>query len=182
MFIDYVTLMLINMAGALVVLAIFLLKGLEGDDKASWAPAFGISGLVAAICGFAMTFTGPLPKPYNMPFGEMSVFLGVLFLGTAWALAKGWNLLPLCIYAFLAGAAAVLLGVRIISLSLTKGPVLSGAGFILTGLGGLLAGFTLWQRRVKLFCKLGALVMLAAAAIWSLIGYLAYWEHMKPPS
>jgi putative membrane protein len=181
MFIDYVTLMLINMTGALAVLSFFLLKGLEKENKESWAPAFGISGLIATICGLAMTFTWPLPKPYNIPFGEMSVFLGILFLGAAWALAKGWELLPLSIYAFFAGAAAVLLGVRIINLSLTQSPVLSGAGFILTGLGGVLSGLILWQHKIKLLRISGAIIMFTAAAIWALIGYIAYWKHMIPP-
>lgn len=182
MFIDYVTLMLINMAGALATLAVFLWKDPDREDREAWAPAFGISGLVAAICGFAMIFTWPLPKPYNMPFGEMSVFLGILFLGTAWTLAKGWNLLPLCIYAFFAGTAAVLLGIRIINLSLTQSPALSGTGFILTGLGGVLAGLILSRHRIKFLRILGAITLLIAAAIWALIGYIAYWKHMIPPS
>lgn len=182
MFIDYVTLMLINMAGALATLAIFLWKYPDGEDRKTWAPAFGIPGLVAAICGFAMIFTWPLPKPYNMPFGEMSVFLGILFLGTSWALAKGWNLLPVSIYAFFAGFAAVLLGVRIIDLALTQSPFLSGTGFILTGLGGVFAGLTLRLHKIKMFRILGVVTLLAAAAIWALIGYIAYWKHMIPPS
>ena len=182
MFIDYVTMMLINMTGGLAVLSFFLLKGIDSENKASWSPAFGISGLVAAVCGFAMAFSWPLPKPYNAPYGEMSVFLGVLFLGTSWALAKNWSLLPLSIYAFFAGAAAMLLGVRIINLSLTQSPVLAGAGFILTGLGGVSAGLILWKHKVKFLRIAGAVVMLAAAAIWALIGYIAYWKHLVPPA
>jgi len=182
MFIDYVTLMLINMTGALATLALFLWKDPEGEDRKMWAPAFGISGLVAAVCGFAMIFTWPLPKPYNIPFGEMSVFLGILFLGTSWALAKGWNLLPLGIYSFFAGAAAVLLGIRIIDLSLTQSPVLSGTGFILTGLSGVMAGLILRLHKIKLLRILGAIVLSTAATIWALIGYMAYWKHMMPPS
>ncbi len=182
MFIDYVTLMLINMTAGLVILAFFLLKGIDKENKGEWAPAFGICGAVASICGFTMTFTSPILKPYDMAYGEMSVLFGGLFLGTAWALAKGWDLLPLTIYAFFAGAAAVLLGVRIIHLSLTQGPILSGVGFILTGLGGMAAGFTLLQRKDKEKYKatrvLGAVTMLAAAAIWALTAYMAYWMHM----
>ena len=178
MFIDYVTLMLINMVGALVTLSLFLWKGIDGEDKKKWAPAFMIPGMVAVICGFAMTFTSPLPKPYSMVFGEMSVFLGFLFVGAAWALTKGWKLLPLGIYAFFAGTAAILLGIRIIDLSLTKAPVLSGLGFILTGIGGVFAGLTIWQYEVKFLRAIGIMTLLAAAAIWALTGYLAYWNHM----
>ena len=178
MFIDYVTIMLINMVGALVTLALFLWKGIDKEDKKNWASAFMIPGMVAVICGFAMTFTSPLPKPYSMIFGEMSVLLGVLFVGTAWSLAKSWNLLPLGVYAFFAGSVAILLGIRIIDLSLTKAPVLSGLGFILTGMGGVFAGFAIWQYKVKFLRIIGALVLLAASAIWALTGYLAYWSHM----
>jgi putative membrane protein len=180
MFIDYVTLMLINMAAGLATLAVFLWK-YPDEGKEIWALAFGISGLVAAVCGFAMVFTWPLPKPYNMPYGEMSVFLGMLFLAASWSLAKGWRLQALDVYAFFAGGAAVLLGIRIIDLSLTQSPVLSGTGFILTGLGGVFAGLVLRMHKIKWLRIIGSIVLLAAAAIWALTGYMAYWIHMIPP-
>ena len=177
--IDYVTLLLINMVSALVVLAAFLLWGLGREDTKHWAPAFGICGLVAAVAGLAMTFTEPIPKPYSMAYGEMSVLLGVLFLGATWTLARGWSLLPLGIYAFFSGLAAIVIGIRIIHLSLTLSPLMAGGGFILTGLGGVGAGVVLWQRDVKAFRILGALVMLAAAFIWAFTACMAYWTHMK---
>lgn len=182
--IDYVSLLLINMVSALVVLAFFLWWGLGRDDAGRWAPAFGICGLVATIAGFAMTFTSPIPKPFSMAYGEMSVLFGMLFLGAAWALTRGWSLLPLSIYAFFAGGAAILLGVRFIALSLTPMPLLPGTGFILTGLGGVGAGVVLWKHDVKALRLAGALVMLAAAAIWAFTTGMAYWTHMKvaPPS
>lgn len=178
MMIDYVTLMLINMTAGLVTLAFFLWQGIDSPDRAKWAPAFSIPGVIAVVCGFAMTFTWPLPAPYSMLFGEMSVLLGALFIAAAWALAKGWSLLPLGIYAFFAGSSAILLGVRLITLSLTKSPALSGTGFILTGHAGVFAGLAIWQYKVKLLRAAGAAVLLAAAAIWALTAYLAYWSHM----
>ena len=138
-----------------------------------------ICGLVATIAGFAMTFTSPIPKPFSMAYGEMSVLLGVLFLGAAWALTRGWSLLPLGIYAFFAGAAAILLGVRFIALSLTPTPLLPGAGFILTGLGGVGAGAVLWRHDIKALRLAGVLVLLAAAAIWAFTAGMGYWTHMK---
>ena len=144
--IDYVTLLLINMVSALVALAAFLWWGLGREDTRQWAPAFGISGLVATVAGFAMTFTRPLPEPFSMAYGEMSILLGVLFLGAAWAIVCGWNLLPPGIYAFFAGLAAMVIGVRFIHLSLTPMPLIPGAGFILTGLGGVCAWIVLWKR------------------------------------
>jgi putative membrane protein len=177
--IDYVTLLLINMVSALVVLAAFLWWGLGREDTRYWAPVFGICGLVAAVGGFAMTFTSPIPKPYSMAYGEMSVLLGVLFLGTAWSLARGWSLLPLGVYAFFSGLAAGVIGIRIIHLSLTLAPLMSGGGFILTGLGGVCAGVVLWRRDVNALRLLGGLVMLAAASLWAYTGCMAYWAHMK---
>ena len=127
--IDYVPLLLINMVSALVVLAFFLWWGLGREDTRHWAPAFGISGLVATVAGFAMTFTWPIPAPFSTAYGEMSVLLGVLFLGATWAIACGWNLLPLGIYAFFAGLAAIVIGVRFIHLSLTPMPSHTRRGF-----------------------------------------------------
>src|SRR3972149_6913983 len=110
--IDYVTLMLANMVAGFFLLGCFVWRGLDTEDRITWAPAFGIAGLVATVCGFMMTFKWPLPAPFSMAFGETSVLLGVLFLGTCWALAKDWELMPLAIYGFFAGAVAVLLGIR----------------------------------------------------------------------
>ncbi len=179
--VDYVTLLLTNMIGGLIVLAAFLVWGLEHPERKGWAPAFGIAGLVATVAGLVMTFTEPIPKPYCMAYGEMSVLLGVLFLGAAWAVAGGYNLWPLGLYAFIPGAAAVLLGIRIIDLSLTAAPILAGIGFILTGVGGLGAGVTLWKRNARALRFVGAAVLLTAAAIWTLTALMAYWMHMKPP-
>jgi putative membrane protein len=177
--IDYLTLLLVNMVSALVVLAFFLWWGLGRADTAHWAPAFGISGLVATVAGFVMTFTWPLPPPFNMAYGEMSVLLGVLLLGAAWALTRGWSLLPLSIYAFFAGCAAITLGIRFIHLSLTPMPLVPGVGFILTGLGGVGAGLVLWKQETKALRLAGGLLMLAAASLWSFTACLAYWGHMK---
>ena len=157
--IDYVPLLLINMVSALVVLAFFLWWGLGREDTRHWAPAFGIPGLVATVAGFAMTFTWPIPEPFSMAYGEMSVLLGVLFLGATWAIARGWNLLPLGIYAFFAGWAAIVIGVRFIHLSLTPMPLVPGAGFILTGLGGVCA----WHRAMEA----GYRSLCASRADWS---------------
>ena len=177
--IDYVTLLLINMVSALVVLAFFLWWGLGREDARHWAPVFGISGLVATVAGFAMTFTWPIPEPFSTAYGEMSVLLGVLFLGAAWAIARGWNLLPLGIYAFFSGLVAIVIGVRLIHLSLTPMPSVPGAGFILTGLGGVCAWIVLWKPDTKALRLAGGLVMLAAASSGRFTAFMAYWSHMK---
>jgi putative membrane protein len=182
-FIDYVTLLLTNMTAALVVLAFFLWWGLGREDQGKWAPAFGGSGLIAFIVGLVMCFTWPLPKPYSSAFGEMSALFGVLFLGAAWALARGWSLVPLGIYAFVPGLAAIVLGVRIIHLSLTATPLLSGIAFIVTGCGGIFAGLVLGEHRVTSLRIIGGIVMFIAALLWVPATYMGYWAHMQvqPP-
>jgi putative membrane protein len=110
----------------------------------------------------------------------MSVLLGIAFLGAALALAQGWDLSGIALYALFPGVCAVVLGIRIINLDLTLQPVLSGVGFVLTGMGGLFAAPTLaYFRGHRLFRTLAALVLLAAAGIWALTALPAYWVHMK---
>ena len=179
MMIDYLTLMLINMSAGLFLLGCFVWRDLDTpEDFGRWVPPFAICGLVAAIGGFAITFTWPLPQPYNSAFGEMSVLLGVLWVGLALALAKKWELLPLAIFAVFAGAAAAVLGIRILDLGLTKKPVLSAAGFILCGICGVFSPLIAWQSSNKGLRLIGMLVLFAASAIWALTGYSSYWLHM----
>lgn len=180
MFIDYVTLMLVNMAAGLVVLAFFVAFAVHKEDRRAWSPAFAIAGLAATVCGFVMSFTWPLPYPYNIAFGELSVMFGLLYLAAALSLAKGWDLMPVGIYALVAGAVAILVGVRIIVLGLTKSPAFSGAGFILTGSIGVLVPVLLCLKKIKVVRLLGALLPLAAAFIWAWTGALAYWHHLQP--
>lgn len=179
MFIDYVSLMLVNMTGGLVILAIFLLKDIDNQNNQFWAPAFALPGFIAVISGFAMVFTWPLPSPYSTAYGETSVLLGFLFLAAAWSLAKGWELFPLGIYAFFAGLVSVVIGVRIINLGLTQTPLMAGIGFILTGAGGIFAELVLLNRRKKWLRAIGSLVLLASAALWAMTAYLSYWFHLK---
>jgi putative membrane protein len=178
-FIDYVSLMLINMTAGLFILALFLLKDIDRENNRFWAPAFALPGMIAVICGFAMTFSWPLPKPYNIAYGETSVILGFLFLAAALSIAKGWELFPLGIYAFFAGLVGVIIGIRIINLGLTNGPLISGIGFILTGAGGIFAELIILNRHRKWLRIVAAVVLIAAAIIWARTGYLAYWMHLN---
>jgi putative membrane protein len=176
-FIDYVSLMLLNMTAGFFVLAFFLLMGLQGDRK-RWVAPFAMVGLVAFVGGIHMIFAWPLPGPYNSAFGETSVLLGVSYLGIALALAKEWNLAPLAIYGILAGLAAVVLGVRIINLEMTAKPLLSGVGFILSGVGGILAALAFCAPTHKALRATGALALILAAIIWAMTSYMAFWMHM----
>jgi putative membrane protein len=181
MFIDYVTLMLINMVSGFVILAVFLLTSFNKPDRKNWTPAFVIVGLVASICGFAIIFSWPLPRPYNSPYGEMSVFFGMLFLASAYTTAKNQEYLPLGIYSFFAGLASALIGIRIMQLGLTSAPLMSGIGFIVSGACGIFAGPVIWLKENRSLRIIGAIFLFIAAGIWAVTGYWAYWMHLIVP-
>lgn len=179
MFIDYLTLLLVNMAAGFALLAWFVATDFGTPDGRRWVPAFAVVGLVAVVFGTHLAMTWPLPGVYNSPFGELSVLFGALFLGLALALAFGWSLLPLAGYAFFAGLAAIVFGARIFDLHYTMNPLVTGASFILSGVAGVLAPlmFTRWMGH-RLVRYLAALVLLGAAGLWALTGYMSIWAHL----
>ncbi len=178
MFIDYVTLLLVNMSAGLFVLAIFLLTDLDKEDQRRWCPAFAIVALIAIAGGAHMTISWPLPGSFNMAFGEASIFFGSVYAGAALATGLRMRLGAVALYALAAGAVGVVLGVRIIDLGVTMKPTLSGLGFIFAGMGGVFAYPVYRLRSVRFLRVIGAIVMLAAAAIWAATGFTAYWSHM----
>ena len=178
MFINYITLMLINLVAGLFLLAYYVYKGPEGVVQRQWIPGFGVTGAIALVTGLHMIWTWPVIGSFNIAFGEMSVLFGILFVGASISLAQGWDLFTVAIYAFFAGLAAIVVGARIINLGLTRQPLLTGIGFILSGLGGVFAAPTLYLWNNQTLRRTGAVVLVAAALIWALTGYLAYWGHL----
>jgi len=49
--IDYLTLLLVNMAAGFLLLGAYLFRGLDDSDQRRWAPAFIITGLVTYLFG-----------------------------------------------------------------------------------------------------------------------------------
>jgi putative membrane protein len=180
MFVDYITLLLINMVAGYFLLSAYVAMGLDDPLDRRWVPGFAMVGFVAFAFGLHMTLTWPVPGPYSSAYGEMSVLFGLVFLGAAAAIARGWSLASVTVFAFFAGVAAVVLGFRIIDLELTQTPVLAGVGFILSGAAGVFATPTLlYLRENRPYRAIAALVVLVPAAIWAFIGYHAYWGHME---
>lgn len=176
-FIDYLPLLLVNMSAALIMVAMYWLRGLDRDRR-FYASGFAATGLVAFIFGLHMCFTWPLPGSFNVLFGEFTVILGTLLLGAALAVGKDWNMLAVGIYGFVGGAAAILAGARILNLGLTAAPAISATGFILTGLGGVLSLPIALRPSFKTLRVLGCLALLAAAALWLFTGAMGYWGHL----
>ncbi len=179
MFIDYLPLMLINMAAGLLIVVSFLTKGLESKDQKMWSSGFLMAGTIALISGFHMTLNWPLPGSYNVAFGEMSILFGIIFMGAGFSIFYGLSLVPVAIYAFFAGAAAVVIGFRILGLKMTREPFISGIGFILTGLSGMLALLYLRLWRNKTIRFIATVIIILAAIIWLRTGYMAYWTHLS---
>jgi putative membrane protein len=180
MFIDYLTMIMINMVAGTVLLAYYLWRGIDEADQRPYAAAFFGVGLLALVAGLHLSFNWPLPGSYNVGYGDTTTLFGIVFLTTALALWNGWNLVPVGIYAFFAGLDAIIVGVRILSLGLTKEPLISAVGFVLAGLGGVgAAPFLLWFRENRTVGMVAVLVLLATAAIWAVTFYGSLWGHLE---
>ena len=180
MYIDYLTLMLINVVAGLVLMAAWVFFDVGTARERRWVPGLLMSGFLALVTGLHMIFTWPLPGSFNILYGEMSVFFGMLLLGLAFVIMFGLDLLAVAIYAEFVGAAALLIGIQVLNLGLTKNPALSGVGFIWMGLIGLGAVPMLRLHGVPAFRVFGAVGLLIGAVLWAVVGYAAYWGHVAP--
>ena len=178
MFIDYVSLMLINLAAGLALLAAYVYFGLGSSNQKRWIPGFGVVGAITLVTGLHMTFTWPIPGSFNIAFGETTALFGILFVGTSLTLAMGWELLTLGIYGFFAGLVSLVIGLRFINLGLTPIAVPAGIGFILVGLGGIFSALTLSPKAPRFLRVIGSIVLIVAALIFAFIGLSAYWAHL----
>jgi putative membrane protein len=178
MFIDYLTLIMINLVAGTTILAYYLYKGFTAEDQRPFSAGFGIVGLLGLILGLTMIFTWPLPGSYNIAFGETTALFGAVFLATAFALYNRMDLKPVTIFAFFAGVYAVIVGIRLISLNLTKEPIISGIGFILAGLGGVVCFPAFGLLKNKTIRMLAAIVLVVTALIWAATFYNSLWGHM----
>ena len=180
MFIDFVTLLLTNMGAGFLILAAYVVRGMDQEDQRSWSLGFLPVGVVGVLFGGYMVTTWPLPGPFNSAFGECSVLLGILFLMAGIGLALGWRLNVIAAYGIPAGLAAIVFGVRILVLKLTQAPIPSGTGFILSGVAGLFALPTVTAWRALLPWRyLAAAVLVGIAMLWLFTAYAGIWGHME---
>ena len=179
MFIDYLTLVMINLVAGSTLLAYYLWRGIDEKEQRPYAAAFFMTGLVSLVTGLQLSFTWPLPGSFNVGYGDATTLFGVVFIATGIALSQGWDLKPVALYSFFAGIDAIIVGIRILSLGLGQEPLVAAAGFVLAGLGGLGSfPFLEWFRDNKVVRWIGILVLLAAALIWAVTFYNALWAHM----
>ena len=179
MFIDFLTLVMINLIAGTVLLAFYLWKGIDEKDQRPYAAGFFAAGLISLITGLQLSFTWPLPGSYNIAFGDTSTLFGVVFLATSLALWQDWDLIPVSIYAFFAGAEAILVGYVIMSQKLTQEPLLSAIGFFLAGLGGVGAfPFFMWFKDNKAVRWVAIAILVVTAALWAVTFYGSVIGHM----
>jgi putative membrane protein len=177
MFIDWLTLLLLNMMVALVLHALFMFRWIEKDPKMV-IPGFLLTGAIALIAGFRMVFTWPLPGAYNIIYGELSVLFGAFLFMAGLAVHFGWKLLTIGIYALFGGAVAILMGVRIWVSAMTQEPFVAGLGFVVTGATAVITLPALAMPKMKWIRWLVALGALGSAVIWVIVGFPAYWAHI----
>ena len=179
MFIDFLTLVMVNLVAGTVLLAYYLWRGIDEADQRPYAAAFFGVGLISLVTGLQISFTWPLPGSYNVGYGDATTLFGVVFLATSIALFFGSSLIPVSIYAFFAAIDALIVGIRIYSLQLTKEPLISAVGFILAGLSGLgVFPFLMWFRENRLVRWIGILLLLGSALLWAITFYGSLWAHL----
>jgi putative membrane protein len=179
MFIDFLTLVMINLVAGTVLLAYYLWRGIDEKDQRPYAAAFFGVGLVSLVAGLQISFNWPLPGSYNVGYGDATTLFGVVFLATSIALFFGSSLIPVSIYAFFAAIDALIVGLRIWTLQLTKEPLISAVGFILAGLSGLgVFPFLMWFRQNKTVRWIGILLLLGTSLLWAVTFYGSLWSHL----
>ena len=179
MFIDFLTLVMVNLVAGTVLLAYYLWRGIDEADQRPYAAAFFGVGLISLVTGLQISFTWPLPGSYNVGYGDATNLFGVVFLATSIALFFGSSLIPVSIYAFFAAIDALVVSIRIYSLQLTKEPLISAVGFILAGLSGLgVFPFLMWFRENRLVRWIGILLLLGSALLWAITFYGSLWAHL----
>jgi putative membrane protein len=203
--IDYITLLLVNSAIGLLAGAAFLWKGLDGPDHRPWSPLFAMAGLVLLLMGLHMAATWPVKEflppaaapsaqasslPVaavkavnlrfaNVAFGKMSVLFGALLLGVGLSMAKGWNLRPVGLYAFVVGVVSIAIGIGIWHLHLTAAPPLTMAGYVLAGAGAVLTPLALLRPQAKTPRRLAAIPLALSAMVWMVSAIPGYWAHLE---
>ena len=178
MFVDYTGVMLIGISAGFVILAHYLYRNPEPDQREPWAAGFFAAGLLGLATSVPMLIMWPLPGSYNIAFGEPALFLSVAFLGAALTLAKKWEPLIPALYGFFGGIMAVVLGIRLMGLGMTQSPALAGIGYIAAGLGGMLTLPAINYRSVRWIALTAAVLLGIAAVVFLLTGYMADWTHL----
>jgi len=180
MFVDYLTLFMGGIVAGFALLLYFVWTGMELEKSKAFAPAFGAVGLLAVISGMHMALTWPLPGVHNIVFGEPFVLFGFVFLAAAYALAKGWDLTPVTIFAVAAGAYAVILAFAILNYGITRHPTETFLGYLGAGLTGILSPLVWKLRNNKVIRVLAIILLVLTLVAWFMTMYGSLTGHSNP--
>ena len=178
MFIDFTGVMLVGIGAGFVTLAHYLFRSPEPEARAAWAAGFFAAGLLGLLTSLPMVLTWPMPGAYNIAFGEPALYLSIAFLAAGITLALKWEPLIPAIYGAFGGLIAIVVGLRIDNLGLTKEPALTMVGYLAAGLGGVLTLPAIQYRRVRAIALVAAALLVLGALVFLFIGYDAYWGHL----
>lgn len=178
MFIDYLGVMLVNMGAGLALLAHYLYMNPPKTARKSWAAGFFAVGLLGLATSLPMVLTWPLPGGYNVAYGEPGLYLSIAFLAGAVTLIFEWEPYIPAMYGFFGAIYAIVLGIRLENLHLGAHPFVAMAGFVLTGLGGLLLLPAIHYRTQRTLTVVTAVILGIAAVMWLYTGYDAGWGHV----
>ena len=181
MFIDYLTLIMINTITGIALLGQFLWKGLDDEaEHRSYAPAFGGVGFLALFLGLAMSITWPLPGSHNIYFGGATTLFGVVFLVTAFSLNRQTNLVPTTTLAFFAGIYALLAGVNMLVVGSAQQPPAAAFALLLSGLIGVSAApYLMFFKESKMLRRVALVALLLTASMWMILFVASFWVHLS---
>ncbi len=187
MFIDYLTLMMIDVVAGLGLLIYYLSMGMDSEKGKSLAPAFGVIGLLGLVTGLHMALVWPLPGSYNIPFGEATALFGAVFLAAAVALAKEWDLFSVTLLGLFSGIYAVIAGWGIMQRGMTDFPTISGVSYMVAGAAGILSPLGWKMRDNSALRTLGIVLLIVALGLLgfifagSLLRHLGLFSEWLPP-
>ncbi|MCW1294068.1 MAG: DUF981 domain-containing protein [Candidatus Parvarchaeota archaeon] len=178
---DYLTIMLIDLAAGLFILTLFLWKLSKPKEYSRYTIGFLMTGFLGLITALPMVLSWPLPGSYNIAFGEPMLFFSIILLSIGFAIEKHWAFDGIVIFGVLGAIMAIVIGAQIYSLGMTSSPFVAMAGYVLTGLGGLIAAPLLYYPKNKGLLVIATILFVLAALLWLYIGYSAYLAHLASP-
>jgi putative membrane protein len=178
MFVDYLTIMLVNTGAGLALLAHYLYMAPAQGHRRGWAAGFFATGLLGILTALPMVLTWPLPSSFNIVYGEGSLYLSMAFLAAAVTLTFEWEPMIPALFGVFGAIYALVGGTRILDLNLGSAPLIAALGYWATGIGGLLTVPAIVRRNQRTWALVAAVVLGIAAVIWLVTGYEALWAHM----
>lgn len=152
------------------------------NSRLGFAAAAGAAGAYLFVCGVAISFTWPFSQAggvYNVLFGGVATFGGLIFLSGAVALALNADLRPVTYFAAVVGVYAVVDAAAIIQYGLTREPLMSALSYLAFAAPAILSAVfaRLESKRWRLLFAVFAFFF---AAAWLLEATSFTFAHLNP--